>query len=639
MSMETTAWTQLHSVMNAEQERRPFARATLRRITDFARPHRRRITHFVLLSVVTALLAVATPVLAGRVVDAIVSGDESSTVVRYAVLIAVIAIAEAGLGLLGRWLSANLGENLILDLRTAVFDHVQRMPVAFFTRTRTGALVSRLNNDVIGAQRAFSNTLSGVVSNVVTLVLTLAVMLALSWQITLLALVLLPVFVVPARRMGTRMARLQREAAHHNAAMGTRMTERFSAPGATLIKLFGRPADESEEFAARARRVRDIGVRTAMAQSAFITALTLVSALALALVYGLGGYFALDGTLEAGAVVSLALLLTRLYAPLTALAGARVEVMSALVSFERVFEVLDLKPLIDEKPEARSVPEGPVAVEFDDVRFGYPSADKVSLASLEEVASLDGRGGDEVLHGLSFRAEPGQTVALVGSSGAGKSTIAQLLPRLYDADSGVVRVGGQDVRDLAADSLRDTIGMVTQDGHLFHESVRANLLLARPGASEDELWDVLRRARLDDLVRSLPDGLDTVVGERGYRLSGGERQRMTIARLLLARQRVVILDEATAHLDNTSEAAVQEALAEALAERTAVVIAHRLSTVRAADQILVVEGGRIVERGTHDELLAVEGRYAELYRTQFAGKSEAGVAGMAREDDEVAVAV
>ncbi|RSO10925.1 ABC transporter [Streptomyces sp. WAC 06783] len=618
MDMEVTAWHSLHSTMNAQRDRRPFSRATLRRIAAFARPHRRALGWFLVLSTVTAMLAVVTPVLAGRVVDGIVGGAAPGTVLGLSGLIAVIAVAEAGLGLLTRRLSAGLGEGLILDLRTTVYDHVQRMPVAFFTRTRTGALVSRLNNDVIGAQRAFSDTLSSVVGNVVTLLLTLVVMLSLSWQITLIALVLLPVFVLPARRVGRRLAGLRREAADHNAAMGTQMTERFSAPGATLIKLFGRPAHESAEFAARARRVRDIGVRTAMVQTYFVTALTLVSALALAVVYGLGGFLALRGHLEAGSIVSLALLLTRLYAPLTALSGAHTEVMSALVSFERVFEVLDLKPLIEEKPDARAVPEGPVSVEFDSVRFGYPSADKVSLASLEEVATLDTRGGAEVLHDVSFRVEPGRMVALVGSSGAGKSTIAQLLPRLYDADAGAVRLGGVDVRDLTADSIRDTLGMVTQDGHLFHETIRENLLLARPEAGEDDLWDALRRARLDGLIASLPEGLDTVVGERGYRLSGGERQRLTIARLLLARPRVVILDEATAHLDNTSEAAVQEALTEALEGRTSVVIAHRLSTVRAADLILVVEDGRIVERGTHDALLAAGGRYEELYRTQFA---------------------
>lgn len=616
--MEAVAWDSLFKVLRAEQDRRPFSRATLRRIAAFARPHRRQLVLFLALSVVLAILAVATPILAGRVVDAIIAGASARRVVLLASLIAAIAVAEAGIGILNRWLSARIGEGLILDLRTAVFDHVQRMPIAFFTRTRTGALVSRLNNDVIGAQRAFSDTLSGVVSNLVMLALTLAVMVEISWQITLLALLLLPLFVLPARRMGTRLAQLRREAANHNAAMLEQMTERFSAPGATLVKLYGRPEEESREFAARARRVRDIGVRSAMLQWVFITALTLVSALALALVYGLGGFYALRGQLDAGAVVALALLLTRLYAPLTALAGARVEVMGALVSFERVFEVLDLEPLIKEKPDARRVPDGPVSVEFDDVHFSYPSADKVSLASLEDVAELDTRGGVEVLHGVSFRAEPGQMVALVGSSGAGKSTIAQLIPRLYDVDSGAVRLSGIDVRDLSAASIRETVGMVTQDGHLFHDTVRANLRLARPEATDEELWDALRRARLADVVATLPDGLDTVVGERGYRLSGGERQRLTIARLLLADPRVVILDEATAHLDSTSEAAVSEALTDALAGRTVVVIAHRLSTVRAADLILVVEGGRIVERGRHDDLLAAGGRYAELYRTQLA---------------------
>src|SRR5918999_41199 len=434
MDMEVTAWMSLYKTMHAQQDRRPFSKATLKRIGAFARPHRRELAWFLLLSVVTAVLAIATPVLAGRVVDAIVDEAALGVVVLLAMLIALIAIVEAGLGLVNRWLSASIGEGLILDLRTAVFDHVQRMPIAFFTRTRTGALVSRLNNDVIGAQRAFSDTLSGVVSNLVMLVLT-------------------------------------------------------------LVKLFSRPAAESAEFAARARRVRDIGLRTAMVQWMFVTALTLVSALALALVYGVGGFYALRGQLEPGAVVALALLLTRLYAPLTALASARVEVMSALVSFERVFEVLDLKPLILDKPGARRVPDGPVSVEFDTVSFGYPSADKVSLASLEEVAALDTRGGVEVIHSVSFRVEPGQMVALVGSSGAGKSTIAQLLPRLYDVDAGAVRLSGIDVRDLSFDSIRRTVGVVTQDGHLFHDPIRANLRYARPTATDDDLWDALRRAR------------------------------------------------------------------------------------------------------------------------------------------------
>lgn len=617
MSMDVSAWNALYNSYHATDDQRPFTRAALHRIARFAQPHKRMIALFVLFSTLGAVLAVATPLLAGRVIDAIVQDAPQRTVLMLAILIALIAVAEAGIGMLTRWLSARIGEGLILDLRTAVYDHVQTMPVAFFTRTRTGALVSRLNNDVIGAQRAFSDTLSGVVGNVVMVALTLGVMLQLSWQITLLALVLLPVFVLPARRMGSRLARLHREGANHNSMMSTQMTERFSAPGATLIKLFGRPDQESAEFAARAGRVRDIGVRSAMLQMTFVTMLTLVSALALALVYGLGGVLALAGSLAAGTIVSLAMLLTRLYAPLTDLAGARVEVMSAFVSFQRVFEVLDLQPLVAQAPQPIEVPEGPLGIEFDGVDFAYPSADQVSLASLEEVAVLDSRGGEQVLHDVSFSAEPSQMVALVGSSGAGKSTIAQLAARLYDVDGGAVRLGGQDVREFRASSLHRAVGLVTQDGHLFHDSIRANLILAAPQATDAQLWDALHRARIDELIRTMPDGLDTVVGERGYRLSGGERQRLTIARMLLAEPRVVILDEATAHLDSASEAAVQEALTEALIGRTAIVIAHRLATVRRANTILVLEEGRVVERGTHTELLAARGRYEHLHRTQF----------------------
>jgi ATP-binding cassette subfamily B protein len=619
MSMHNSPHMVMWRTVQGQQVKdRRIDRGTIRRIVSFARPHRRRLVVFLVISVLTAVLGVVTPILAGDVVNAITDGDEVSVVVWLAVAIAAVAIVDAGLGLLNRWLSSHIGEGLILDLRTAVYDHVQRMPIAFFTRTRTGALVSRLNNDVIGAQRAFSNTLSGVASNVVSLLLTVVVMASISWQVTVLSLLLLPIFLVPARAMGGRLAALQREAAQHNASMSTQMTERFSAGGAILVRLFGRPETEAAEFARRAGRVRDIGVRVAMLQTTFVTALTLVSSLALALVYGVGGAQAILGNLDAGDVVTLALLLTRLYTPLTMLANARMDIMSAVVSFERVFEVLDLVPLIQERPGARPLPSGPASVVFDDVRFAYPSAEDVSLASLEDVAVLDARGGEEVLHGIDFAVEPGETVALVGSSGAGKSTIAQLVARLYDVTTGSVRIGGVDVRDATFASLRETIGMVTQDGHLFHESIRDNLLLVRPEATEEQLWHALARARMEHVIRALPDGLDTVVGERGYRLSGGERQRLTIARLLLAAPRVVILDEATSALDSTNETYVQAALGEAMAGRTAVVIAHRLSTVRSADRILVVEDGRIVERGSHAELLAVGGRYAELYETQFA---------------------
>ncbi|NJC70394.1 ABC transporter ATP-binding protein [Planosporangium thailandense] len=614
-------WEMLRSMRRGNDlSGRKVGRQTARRVFAFARPYRRDITVFLVTVVLDAIIGVATPVLAGRVVNEISHGGHAAVraVVLTAVVIAGLAIADALLSLAQRWYSARIGEGIILNLRTQVYDHVQRMPLQFFTRTQTGALVSRLNNDVLGAQRAFTSTLSGVVSNVIQLVLTAAVMFTLSWQITVLSLVLLPVFVLPARRIGRRLADITRESYQLDAKMNATMTERFGVAGALLVKLFGRPDVEAARFADRATRVRDIGIESAMYSRTFFVAMLLVASLAQALTYGLGGWYAVRGLILPGTVVSLALLLTRLYGPLTALSNVRVDVMSALVSFERVFEVLDLEPAIREVPDARPVPRGAGRVEFRDVHFRYPSASEVSLASLEDVAMLDRTASEPVLRGVSFTVEPGQMVALVGPSGAGKSTTAMLLPRVYDVTDGSVLVGGVDVRDTTLASLRDTIGVVTQDSHLFHETIAENLRYARPDATDEELWAALDRAQVGDLVRELPDGLDTVVGERGYRFSGGEKQRIAIARILLKAPSIVILDEATAHLDSESEAAVQRALSAALTGRTALVIAHRLSTVRDADQILVLDKGRIVERGTHDDLVAAGGLYAELYRTQFA---------------------
>ncbi|HEX5596918.1 MAG TPA: ABC transporter ATP-binding protein [Micromonosporaceae bacterium] len=616
-----SGWQLLRSMRDRDRvAAHRLTRGTVRRITAFAGPYRRDISIFLFTVILAAVIGVATPVLAGRVIDTITRGgtDAGSIVVWLALLIAGLAIVDAMLSLAQRWYSARIGEGMILDLRTRVFDHVQRMPLQFFTRTQTGALVSRLNNDVLGAQRAFTSTLSGVVSNLIQLVLTAAVMATLSWQITALSLVLLPIFILPARRVGRRLAEITRESYELDAKMNATMTERFGVAGALLVKLFGRPEVEARRFAQRAERVRDIGIQSAMYSRTFFVAMLLVASLAQALTYGLGGWLAVQGAVSAGTVVALALLLTKLYGPLTALSNVRVDVMSALVSFDRVFEVLDLAPSIAEKPDAVAIPRGAGRVEFRDVHFRYPSAAEVSLASLEDVSALDRTVGEPVLRGVSFTVEPGQMVALVGPSGAGKSTTSMLISRVYDVTDGEVRVGGVDVRDATLQSLRDEIGVVTQDSHLFHETIAENLRYAKPDATDAELWAALEGAQVAELVRSLPDGLDTVVGERGYRFSGGEKQRIAIARLLLKAPSIVILDEATAHLDSESEAAVQRALSVALTGRTALVIAHRLSTVRDADQILVLDSGRIVERGRHEELVAVGGLYAELYRTQFA---------------------
>lgn len=590
----------------------------VKRILGYARPYRRLVIAFLVTLVLASLLTVAQPLVFRQIIDNGISQGNASLVTALAFLVGVLALLDAGINLVGRWYSARIGEGLIYDLRTQVYDHVQRQSVAFFTRAQTGALVSRLNSDVIGAQQAFTSTLGGVVGNLITVSIVLVTMFLLSWQVTLLSLVLVPLFLLPARWMGRRLQGLTKQQMQVNAQMSTQMTERFNVAGALLVSLFGRPEKEHGEFAGRAAQVRDAGVSIAMANRWFFTALLLVGSIATAITYGVGGNLVIDGAITLGTLLALVALLAQLYGPLTALSNVRIDVMTALVSFERVFEVLDLPPLVRDAPDAKRVVEGPLAVEFDHVGFRYPTAAEVSLASLESVAREDSlRSEEPVLHDVSFRAEPGQMVALVGPSGAGKTTITALVPRLYDVTRGSVRVGGTDVRELELTSLRDAVGVVTQDAHLFHDTIEANLRYARPGATDDEMRAALRDARILDLIDSLPAGLNTVVGDRGYRLSGGEKQRLAIARLLLKAPRVVILDEATAHLDSESEAAVQMALAQALRGRTSLVIAHRLSTVRQADVILVVDEGRIVERGTHDELLRAEGVYASLYSTQF----------------------
>jgi ATP-binding cassette subfamily B protein len=590
----------------------------VKRILRYARPYRRLVIAFLVTLVLASLLTVAQPLVFRQIIDNGISQGNAQLVTALAILVAVLALLDAGINLVGRWYSARIGEGLIYDLRTEVYDHVQRQSVAFFTRAQTGALVSRLNSDVIGAQQAFTSTLGGVVGNLITVTIVLVTMFLLSWQVTLLSLVLVPLFLLPARWMGRRLQGLTKQQMQVNAQMSTQMTERFNVAGALLVSLFGRPEREHGEFAGRAAQVRDSGVSIAMANRWFFTALLLVGSIATAITYGVGGNLVIDGAITLGTLLALVALLAQLYGPLTALSNVRVDVMTALVSFERVFEILDLPPLVRDSPDAKPVPPGPLGVEFDHVDFRYPSAAEVSLASLESVAREDSqRSEDPVLYDVSLRAEPGQLIALVGPSGAGKTTITSLVPRLYDVTSGSVRVGGADVRDLELASLRDAVGVVTQDAHLFHDTIGANLRYARPDASDDEIRSALRDARILDLIDSLPSGLGTVVGDRGYRLSGGEKQRLAIARLLLKGPRIVILDEATAHLDSESEAAVQQALATALHGRTSLVIAHRLSTVRQADVILVVDDGRIVERGSHEELLERGGLYASLYATQF----------------------
>jgi ATP-binding cassette subfamily B protein len=589
---------------------------SIERIFSFAQPYRLYLTIFLITVVIDAFLVVATPLLLRQLIDDGVIPKNGELITRLAFIVGLLAVADAIMSIIGRWFSARIGEGLIYDLRSQVFQHVQKQSIAFFTRTQTGSLISRINSDVIGAQQAFTSSLSGVLSNVVSLILVTATMLFLSWQITVVSLILLPAFLIPTKWVGRKLQSLTRDSFELNAQMSSTMTERFNVSGAMLVSLYGQAENENEFFRSRARRVADIGISMAMLNRLFFIALTSVAAIATAFAYGIGGHLALNGTVTVGTLLAITALLARLYGPLTALSNVRIDVMTALVSFERVFEVLDLQPMVSNKNGAQELAKKIPSIEFKNVSFSYPRPDQISLASLESAAKEEFIESGEVLKNVSFTVPAGSFTAIVGPSGAGKTTISTLVPRLYDVSSGSIHIDGIDVKDLTLESLRSSIGVVTQDAHLFHESIAENLRYAKHDATEEEMEQACRSAQIWELVQSLPNKFDTLVGERGHRLSGGEKQRLAIARLLLKSPSVVILDEATAHLDSENEALVQKALKSALKDRTSIVIAHRLSTIRDADQIIVLEHGVIVERGKHDELIAAGGLYSELNERQ-----------------------
>jgi ATP-binding cassette subfamily B protein len=589
---------------------------TIKRIATYGAPYKKQIALFLVTVVIEAALVISGPLLLRELIDKGVIPKDPGIVTKLALLVGLLAVVDALFNIIGRWFSARIGEGLIYDLRSEVFAHVQRQSIAFFTRTQTGALISRINSDVMGAQQAFTGTLSGVVSNVVSLVLVVTAMLILSWQITIVSLLLLPLFLLPTKWVGKRIQALTREAFNLNATMSSTMTERFNVSGALLVSLYGKPAKEEGFFRSRARKVADIGIQTAMLNRIFFVGITSVAAVATAFAYGIGGHLAIDGAITVGTLLAITALLARLYGPLTALSNVRIDVMTALVSFERVFEVLDLHPMIVDRLNAQQLIKKDLSIEFKDVTFAYPNAQEISLASLESVAKPETVDSGEVLRGISFTAPAGSLTAIVGPSGAGKTTMSALLPRLYDVTSGNILIDNYDIRDYTVQSLRDSIGVVMQDAHLFHETIAENLRYAKADATQEEMTEACKAAQIWDLISSLPNGFDTMVGERGHRLSGGEKQRMAIARLLLKAPAIVILDEATAHLDSENEELVQEALHQALRGRTSIVIAHRLSTVMQADQILVLEKGLIVERGTHEELILGSGLYSELFARQ-----------------------